>query len=171
MVEGALVSGDPIAKVIAPGVSLNGTAGQFFKDLAASQLRDSSQKFLNSIGEGTETQFRYLPPKDQEKIVAQFSAQLEKVFRERFGDFNSSDKISDIAYSVIATYAARLNADSPWLIPLSTSILFFLFIKGIFALIYWLITLIAFLLFKLLIAFGFAHLSSEQRSREFVMLS
>ncbi|MGC9610933.1 MAG: hypothetical protein ABSE68_01815 [Minisyncoccia bacterium] len=171
MVEGALVSGDPIAKVIAPGVSLNSTAGQFFNDLARSQLRDSSQKFLNSVGEGEETQFRYLPPKDQEKIVTRFSVQLENVFRERFGDFNSNDKISNVAYSVIATYAVKLNAGYPWLIPFSACVLFFLFVKGIFALVYWLIALIAYMFFKLLIAFGFAHLSSEQRSREFVLLS
>lgn len=171
LVEEVLTSSKPITGIIVPGVSLSGTAGEFFNDLAASQLRDSSQPFLNSAGEGMEAQFRYLPPKDQEKIVAQFSAQLEKVFRERFGDFNSSDKISDIAFSVIATYAAKLNASSPWLIPVIVCIVFFLFLKGILALIYWLVALFAFMIFKILIAFNFAHIASEERNREFVMLS
>lgn len=170
MVAGMLSSSEPIMNVIVPGVPITGTAEELIRALAASQLRDSSQKFLSSIDTSAEAQFRYLPARDQEIIIGQFSSQLEKVFQDKFEGFKLSDKVSDIAFSFISDYAAKLNSSSPWIIPISVCILFFLAVKGIFAVIYWLIALIAFLIFKLLIAFGFARISSEERNREFVLL-
>jgi hypothetical protein len=170
MSDGALASSEPITKIVTPGISLNGTADEFFRSLAESQLRSSDAKFKSSVGQNIENQFRYLSDKDQEKIVSQFAAQLETVFKERFGDFSPGEKVSDIAFSIVSAYASKINESSPWLIPAGVCILFFLLVKGTFALIYWLISFIAFLIFKTLIAFDFAHIASEERNREFVML-
>ena len=57
------------------------------------------------------------------------------------------------------------------MVGIGTAALVFFSLKGIVALFYWLIELLAFLVFKFLLTIRFAHVSAEMRSREFISLS
>jgi len=169
IVTGIILSAEPVVKVIVPSVSLGVTIRQLLENIAADQLKNTKLE-VPGVSGGPETSFQSLPKLDQKNLIGQATNQLLGVFESRFGVVNPDEKLTDFAYDLISKYANTSLGSSPWILPLAAVLLFFTAMKGILALFYWLFTLLAYLVFKLLVLLGFAYFNLETRSREFILL-
>jgi len=170
IVTSVLLSAEPVVKVIVPSVSLSVTVKQLLESIATDQLRNTKLQ-VPGVSGGPETDFRSLPKLDQQNLIGQATNQLLGVFESRFGVVNPDEKLTDFAYDLVNKYVAASLGGSPWILPLVVLVLFFTAMKGILALLYWFFTLLAYLVFKLLVLLGFAYFNLETRSREFILLS
>jgi hypothetical protein len=170
IVTGVLLDAEPIVKVIVPSVSLGATIGEVSRSLAFEQLRNAKLQ-VPGVTSGPETDFRSLPNLDQQKLADKAAEQLLSIFESRFGPVNPNEKITDFAYTLVNKYTSSSLGGYPWVLPLVSVFIFFTAVKGVLVLLYWFFALIAYLIFKLLLVFGFAYSSMETRSREFFLLS
>lgn len=84
--------------------------------------------------------------------------------------FKNSDSITDIVYNYIKNQIAKLPEAFRFSIPFGFGLLVFFTIKGLQALIRWLVAAPAYLLYQILLAFGFAALTLESRNKEIIIL-
>ncbi len=171
LTTGVLMNSEPIVKIIVPGVSFDLTVRELLRTLAAEQLKNTRLQIEGVSASSPETDFRALPKRDQEKLITQATDQLQSIMISKFGNVGPNEKITDFAYALASKYFSDSLKNSAWILPLAVTLIFFFALKGIFALFYWLFILLAFLVFKLLVLFGFAYFNLETRSREFVLLS
>ena len=170
IVTSALLSAEPVVKIIVPGVSFNVTIGELATNLAVDQLRGTKLRVPGVIG-SPETDFRSLPKLDQQNLVQKAASQIFGVFESRFGKMDPNEKITDFAYVLAGKYASDSLTNYTWVLPLAVVVVFFTAVKGVLVLFYWFFALLAYLVFKLLVLFGFAYFNLETRSREFILLS
>ncbi len=168
--SGVLAGSEPIVSMIVPGVSFQSTVRDFLKGLATNELNKTSISIPDVSSSSPETYFRFLPEKDQENFINQATDQLQNAMAAKFGKIDPNEKFSDFAYDVISKYSSDISSSSPWILPAIVILLFFFIIKGISMLLYWLISFIAFIFFKMLIVMGFTYFNLETRSREFTLL-
>lgn len=161
----------PFVKIIFPGVSLEGTVHDLLKSMAMEQLKNTRLQIPGVSASSPETDFRSLPQRDQDKLTDQAITQLQTVVAGRFGSFNPNEKISDFVYGLVNRYLASSMNASPWILPAVAVLAFFFALKSILVLFHWLFTLLAFMVFKILILTNFAYYNLETRSREFILLS
>ena len=153
-----------------PGISLNGTVRNLLRSLGAEKLSRTKLEIPGVSAGSPETDFRSLPQKDQNKFIDQATDQLLEVLKKQFVDLNPVQGTADFAYDIVAKYFNSFNSSS-WILPLAVSFIFFFTVKSAFFLLYWFVALLAFIIFKILVVFGFAYFNLETRSREFTLLS
>ncbi|MEK7169543.1 MAG: hypothetical protein AAB377_00170 [Patescibacteria group bacterium] len=170
LVSGTITASEPVARVIVPGISLNGTVRNLLRSLAAEKLSRTKLEIPGVSAGSPETDFRSLPQKDQNKFIDQATDQLLEVLKKQFVDLNPVQGTADFAYDIVAKYFNSFNSSS-WILPLAVSFIFFFTVKSAFFLLYWFVALLAFIIFKILVVFGFAYFNLETRSREFTLLS
>jgi hypothetical protein len=171
VVAGILMGSEPIVKVIVPAISFQSTVRELLKGLATEELGKTKIAIPGVSSGSPETDFRSLPKQDQEKFIIQATDQLQGIMVSQFGNVNPNEKVSDFAYDLVSKYSSDLSKSSPWILPAIVVLSFFFAIKGILVFLYWLVALLAFLVFKMMIVFGFTYMNLETRSREFILLS
>ncbi len=170
LVAGTITASEPVARVIVPGISLDGTVRNLLRSLAAEKLSRTKLKVPGVRAESPETDFRSLPKQDQDKFINQATDQLLEVLKKQFVNLNPVQGTADFAYDVAVKYLNSFDGSS-WILPLAVSLIFFFTVKSIFFILYWFVVLLAFIIFKTLVVFGFAYFNLETRSREFTLLS
>ncbi len=171
VVTGILLGSEPIVKVIVPAVSFQSTIRDLLKSLATDELDKTKIAIPGVSPSSPETDFQSLPKQDQERLIDQATDQLQNKVIDQFGNVDPNEKVTDFAYDLIQRYFATLTKSSPWILPALAILFFFCAMKGILVFLYWFIALLAFLVFKMLVVFGFAYMNLETRSREFILLS
>ena len=136
------------------------------KNLATDEL-DKTKIAISGVSPSSpETDFQSLPKQDQERLIDQATDQLQSKMLGQFGNIDPNEKVTDFAYDSIQRYFATLTKSSPWKSCRLWRYYFsFCAMKGV-RILYWLIALLAFLVFKMLVVFGFAYMNLETRSRE-----
>ncbi|MDD5431341.1 MAG: hypothetical protein PHP03_03925 [Candidatus Pacebacteria bacterium] len=82
----------------------------------------------------------------------------------------SNETILDATYNYVNDKVQKLNQTVKWAIFGVILLLAFLTVKSLFWLVYWLIYLLIFLFYEILMALGFCRISSEQISKEIIIL-
>jgi len=152
------------------GISGEQTVSEFFGSLVAVQLKKTPEVTINGVTVNMRDGLKELPPEAQKKILGTLSDELMKKAEEKVGTLNPNAKVSDVIYQYIKDWIIKLSANTKLALGIGVTVLLFFSIKGIMFLLYGLINLIAFLVFKLLIVANFAVPGFETRTREFVLL-
>lgn len=163
LVGQTLDSSRPIVGLWFSGVSFSGTVGDFLDGITESQLR--------KIGPNGARDFQKLSPPEKTEAIRQLSLKLKKELEKVVGPLRTDQPLKEAVYSIGKGYVNNLSPTVQSALGVLAALAFFLTVKGIAVLLYWLIGLMAFVVYKFLLIIGFAHISLESRSREFVMLS
>jgi len=115
--------------------------------------------------------FDRLLPAVKEKVFNEAFIEFKKNLEKDLGPIEGTKPVSEILFSVVKGYLDNLSENGKLIFAVGFSLFLFFVIKGIAFFFYWLIELMAFVLFKFLIVVGFAYISLENKSREFVILT
>lgn len=165
-----LRSAEPITHLWYSDISGDQTVNDFFSSLVTTQLKKTPQVTINGVLVNLRDGMKELPPDMQKKVMDTLSEELRKKAEEKVGTLNPNAKVSDVLYQYIKDWIASLSSPMKMGLGVGLTVLLFFSIKSVMFLLYWLINLIAFLVFKLLIVANFAVPGYETRTREFVLL-
>ncbi len=168
LVNDALAASEPIVRIVLADVSFDGTVDEFFRDIAGDELRKIK---VGSGGEQAAVEFEKLLLAEQEKIIGEISLTLQGQAEKIFGPLNPKSKMNAEVFRIVKDYVDGIPPATKSVFSVVLAVLFFFSARGIAFFLYFIPELVAFLMFKLLIVTGFAYVSLESRSREFIMLS
>lgn len=162
MLDETLGASTPILHVWFPNVSFDQSVKDFLESSAASQL--------NKL-EGTVNAGESMTPAAKTKIIAQVTGQLRAALERYTGPLIMDAPLKNELYGVLKRQVQKFSAGTQLAVGAGVAFLFFLTLKSMFAIVYWLIWFVAFLLFKFFLTVNFAHIALQTRSREFIILN
>lgn len=172
IVSETLIASEPVVKLWFPNVNFNQSVRSFFESVAEAQLRNIRVETTRSDGARVSAEFKTLTDEMKKQIIIDAGEKVRMVFEEKSSSSFSPDApIKNAVFLAIKKYIQNNSEKMGSLFPIIVVIIAFFTFKGIFSLIHWLISLIAFLVYKFLVAVGFAYINLESRSREFILLS
>jgi hypothetical protein len=119
------------------------------------------QEFQNSVV------FQNMPSSDKDTALKQAADQIVKNLGERLGIIISGNEtVSKMFYDYIISVLSKLRESSEYWFIIGWAITVFLLLRGIGTIFYWLAGLIAFLVYQILLAADFVHVSGEMATRE-----
>ncbi|MEK7465344.1 MAG: hypothetical protein AAB631_01045 [Patescibacteria group bacterium] len=156
-----LSASTPILHIWFPDTSFDQPVKNFLESSAASQL-DKLEDTANA-GELTASL--------KTKIMTQVTGQLRTALERYTGPLTMDAPLKSELYAVLKRQVQKFSVGTQLAVGAGVAFLFFLTLKSMFAIAYWLIWFVAFLLFKFFLTINFAHISLQTRSREFIILS
>ncbi len=170
MLQYTTSSAEPLVHLWIPNVSFNMSIQTFLDTLVREKLDQVSFSAANGGGQTQQLGFRDLPPKQQELFFEEAKQQASAVFTAQFGNVNRNETVNAFLYDLIKGYVGNLGATTSGILSIAAIVLFFLTLKGVAVLLYWLIGFLGFMFFKLCLVTGFAVVSVETRTRRFAIL-
>ncbi len=170
--DGIVSDMKPFSGIIVPGATIDPqqNMGDLIKSIALQKL-ESSKITIQDQNQSVSVAYASLPPDYQAKVLNDVIGGINGGLQSQFSFFNSNQTVGAFVYGVANEYFAKFSSFlGPYASILIIAALFFL-AKGTLAVFYWLIESLAFVLFKVLIVFGFAYVNLETRTREFLLLS
>ena len=156
LIEPVLQSG--LTQKFLPGFDANLSTEELFKNLAEKQVEGNQQLNL-------------LPAAAKNQLISQAAAETQKRLSEFLGiTLNSNMDILTAIYDAGIKKFTSLSDNAKMAVPITLAVLLFLTIIGLTLPIRWIISLIAFLLYEIFLALGFAESTLEGRSREIILL-
>ncbi|MFA5870586.1 MAG: hypothetical protein WC842_01695 [Candidatus Paceibacterota bacterium] len=165
-----LRSTESIAHLWYSDISGDQTVNAFFESIITTQLKKTPQVIIDGVPVNMRDGLKELTPEMQKKIMGALSDGLRKKAEEAVGTLNPNAKVSDVLFQYIKDWIATLSSNMKLIFGIGVTVLLFFSVKSLMFLLYWLINLIAFLVFKLLIVANFAVPGYETRTRDFVLL-
>ncbi len=163
----------PVSNVIFPSggvIDKNENVSQLVQDLALAKVKETKVS-ISDQGQTIEVPFLNLPQEYKTQVVNQVVSQIEGGLKSQFSTFDPNDTVLEFVYSVLNQYFLKFELLLGVYAPVVIAFGLFFLAKGTLAMFYWLIELIAFLILKMLLVFGFAYTNLETRAREFLLLS
>lgn len=156
--EKIIAPSNPLIKKIVPEFDLSLSTGELINKLAQAQVEGNPQA-------------KILPEGAKKQLVAATTSDLEKKINDFLGTtLDTKAKVSDAIYGAMIKKVSGLSDESRGIFQIGLAALIFLTIIGFVLPIRWLVSSIAFLVYEILIALGFAFVSLEGRSKEIVLL-
>lgn len=166
----SLRSSEPIVHLWYSDISTDQTVGEFFSALTTSQIKKNPEVTINGVPVNIRDGLKELPLEMQVKIMGTLSSELQKKVEDKVGPLNQNATVSDELYRFLNEWLDTLTPNIRTMLGIMATVLLFLVVKGFAFLVYWIINLLAFLIFKLLVVANFAVPGYETRTREFVIL-
>lgn len=170
LVSQSLVAGEPALKVWLPAVSFTDTVREFFSSIAESQLRNATPDIVTRSLSEYQGGFAELPSAQKAMLVTALADEMQGSLEKFTGPLDRNAPMSDAVYQGLKGYAGRLPAEMQAWGGILVALLVFATLKGVAFLFYWLIEGLTFVIFKLLLVTNFAHIATEMRAREFIVL-
>ncbi len=170
--DGIVSDMKPFSGIIVPGTTIDPqqNMGDLIKSIALQKL-ESSKITVQDQNRSVQVTYASLPPDYQAKVLNDVISGINGGLQSQFSFFNSNQTVGAFVFGVANEYFAKFSSFlGPYASILVIAVLFFL-AKGTLAVFYWLIEFLAFVLFKILVVFGFAYVNLETRTREFLLLS
>ncbi len=172
IVSEALIASEPVVKLWFPTVNFNQNVKSFFESVAEAQLRNIRVETTRNDGARVSVEFKTLTDDMKKTIVADVGEKVRAMFEEKANSpFSPNASIKSAIFLAAKKYIQGSSESMGSMFPVIVIVVAFFTFKGIFSLIHWLISLLAFFVYKFLVAIGFAYINLESRSREFVLLS
>lgn len=173
-VNQVLTSADPALRLYFSNVSVDQNVGEFLSEIVYSQLAGDRNNIVGSLvedaGEGSDV-FRNLPVPQRDAIVARVAESFRMSLVPIFGELNVGEPVRDVIYRLLVERFSSLSPSQYATFTIGGLVLVFFALKGFLSLFHWLIAVFAYLIFKLLMALGFARTGLATQTREFVLLS
>lgn len=161
---------EPALQIWAPGTSFSDTLEKFLANSAERELEKLVAGSPSIMVSDTPLNIDSLTPIAKKKIVSEISTQIRLAIERYTGPLNPTASLGDELYGIAKNYFNKFSDVAKFATGIGVSVLFFFSLKGIFAVLYWIIWLVSFLLFKFFLSVGFAHIGLQTRSREFIVL-
>lgn len=160
----------PALQVWLPGITFSDTLEDFLARSAEQQLNRMASSGPSLAVTDKPLDISSLPSAAKKKILLELSAQIRTAIEQYTGPLNPKATLGDELYRVIKNYFKKFSAVAQFATGIGVSVLFFFALKGIFAVLYFVIWFVSFLLFKFFLSINFAHVALQTRSREFIVL-
>lgn len=170
IINQSLALSKPIFKPLDQNFSPNENLRDFFSHLAENRLRKLKSGDFKTVLPNFEYDYEHLPPEIQKELVARTAEQLKLVSEKTVGPLNWTDSIARTVFNLVKRNTRGLSQNFNSVYGIALAVMFFVAMKGVAVLFYWLIEFFAFVIMKFLLVSGFAYLSIENRSREFILL-
>ncbi len=172
-VNQVLTSAEPAVRLYFSRTSVDMTVGEFLTEVVRSELQTGGGSAWNLVAdEGDISIFNQLPVPQRDAIIANVAEGLRTHTLEPiFGPIDADEPIRDTVYRILEQRLSSLSPSQYETFTIGGVILIFLAIKGFLSLFHWLIAALAYVIFKLLMALGFARVGLATQSREFAVLT
>lgn len=167
LVNQSLIVSKPIFKYLSPEFSPDKTVNQFF--LAVSENQLEKLKLRNDIT-GLDLNYDALSPEEKKQVAGKVAEQLKLSTEKIVGRLNGNDTLNKAIFLGIKNYINNFPPNFTAVFGIVTALVFFAILKSVAVLFYWLIEIVTLIVFKILLISGFAYISIENRSREFILL-
>lgn len=163
IVYDTLQSSESLAQVWVANISFEKSLQYGLNAFAEVELRKQ-----HTASEITYTQ---LSPPEQARALTAATGEL-KTYLEKFtGPLDLQTPLNAVIYNLVERYVSDFaSKTAPWFGIIVTLIVFFV-CRGVIAILSPIVRFIAFLVYKFLVAVGFAYVALESRRREFILLS
>ena len=149
---------DFMVKKFYPGFDFSLKAEDWIINMAKSQIEDSSAASV-------------FPASAKSQLVKQASDQLKKSITDFSGaPVNFGSKISEAIYDVVILKIKQMAPKTKIVFMASVSALIFLTVMGFILPIRWIMAALAFIIYEIFLAVGFATVAMEGRNREIIIL-
>jgi hypothetical protein len=175
-----LTSADPALRLYFSRVSVDQTVNAFLAEVVRSQLEGERNNLLERLvpesnlpvldGEGLDV-FRNLPVPQRDLIIARVAESFRTSLGAIVGPLDPQEPVRDAVYRILEQRFSSLSPSQYATFTIGGLVLVFFALKGFLSLFHWLIAVVAFLVFKLLMALGFARTGVATQTREFAILS
>ncbi len=143
---------------ISPEIDFSLPIGDLVKDMAKKQIEENSQ-------------FQTLPQAMRNQLIVKATKEIETQISDFFGvPTESKSTISEMLYKAMVDKFNKMPKNIKNIILIGIAALIFLTIEGIAWPIRWLVSVLAWLVYEILLAAGFATIVLEKKSREIVIL-
>jgi len=158
---------NPALQVWVPGISVAGTLDEFLYSVAESQLKQERGSPLE-----LESTFHQLPVPEQAKVIAAAREQLKTVVAQAIGPVQGDESVKDIVFRALKEYTEdiRTRTDLTPFIGVGVVLLVFTTLKSLSFVMRWVIELLGLILYKVLMAVGFARITRIDAKRETIVL-
>jgi hypothetical protein len=170
LVTQALVASEPALTVWLPAVSFTDTVQQFFETLAESQLRNADPDVITRSLSEYSGSYADLPPREKQVLVTALGDEMRGSLEKFTGTLAPETRMTDAIYQGLKGYVGKLPGMMQMWGGIIVALIVFVVLRGFAFLFNWVVGGVAFLLFKALLVTNFAHIATEMRSREFVVL-
>jgi hypothetical protein len=161
----ALVSLESAFQLQFPKVSFQATTGEFLVAIGEELVTRSGA--ITDLGPA-----EYVPPQVKNQIIAEAAKKVREDLEKSLNlKLSPNEPITDAVYRSLKSF---LNGFAPAFrdaLAAVFMVLVFFSLRGISFLAVWLMQAVAWIFYKLFLAFGFARVASEMRSREFIVLN
>lgn len=166
--EGFFISKQAFEKILSPnkilidkflpGFDFSSTLNEFAKKSVEKEIGGSAQ-------------FKDLPALAKNQLIAQSVKEFENKISEMAGiKIDSKLKISDVIYEALKNKLINLPANIKPYVQIFVAAFIFLILEGFAIPIRWIISIFSFIMYEILLAFGFAKIELEGGSREIIIL-
>ncbi len=159
LLSNILLSSSSLMEKVYPGFSLEKTFSDNLEALAFNQEKMNPQLALLSPEQKTIM---------HREIVSAYENQIIGFFGK---PINFRDKTVDTLYFIVSTKMSEAASQFGAAFYLISLIFIFILVKGVAPIVYWPVIIIGFFIYQLLLAFGFATVLLEMRSKEVVVLN
>lgn len=169
-----LTSSDPALRLYFSRVSVDQTVNEFLTEVVRAQLEGEKNNVLGSLVEDNEEAFdafRNLPVPQRDAIIARVTESFRVSLVPVVGELDPSEPVRDAVYRILETRFSSLSPSQYATFTIGGLMLVFFALKGFLSLFHWLVAAVAYVVFKLLMALGFARTGLATQSREFVVLT
>lgn len=163
-VSRVLKSSQPFVKIWFSDFSYDQTVESFLNSLIESKVKNIK------IDTDVPINFDRLPEQEKIRFIKELSKTVEENLKKIIGPFDAKQTISQVAYASMKSYFEKFSSQTKTFAGITLALILLFIFKGIYALFYWLIYFISFIIFKFLLVVGFARKSLETTSREFIIL-
>lgn len=143
--------------------------GNIYPDI---NLRSSLKNFAESFAYlqfNSDPQFKALPESERNLLTAQGAEKLVSELQKNIGiAIDAEQPISDVIYNLVNVSLVTWNQKFGQWFVIGWVITLFLAARGIAALFYWLVSIVAWLIYQILLAANFVHIANETRSQEVI---
>ncbi len=172
LVFSTLSRSEPVFNLWFGSISFTQNVDEFFENLARDKLKssppDARKEFIEEFG----ASFKELDPVLQSRILSEIIIDLKKEAEEAIG-FSLDDNLTarEIVFAVLVNYLEELSDNAKTALSVVFIVAIFFVFRGIAFLLSLPVEILTFIIFKFLIFINFAHISEENTTREFVILS
>jgi len=162
-----------LSRLISPNLMIapNKKMDNIVQEVALLQLKTNKLKFNTNENTNVNLSFNQLPTEMKKQILTMTVNNIEKELKSKFDFFSPQQTVEEFVYLLYKKYFNYFSSTFGGWTYIVLAFLIFLIGKSVFTLFYWLIKLFAFIIFKLLVAFGFVYITLETKAREFILLS
>lgn len=164
------VSAEPVFKLQFSGVSFNQNVGEFVKAIAWSTINKTRFEPINDPNLGLRGDLTQLPRETQNRIAEALSISLLQSLESKIGSLGVNESVQDAMFRIIKDWLGRFTGTAKKLLGITGVVLAFFALRGIALILMPAIEFIGYVIYKLLLASGFARVANEVRNREFVVL-
>ncbi len=169
LLDGTLRAAEPIVQLWFPKVTFDQPLKDFLANVAETEIQNQYAQAVQGVA-GVPN-LSELSDAQKTQLLSTAAEDMRTNLQRATGlSLDPGAPARYLIYQLISERLSGLPSGTNQLIGLGVALVFFLAARGIIALLLPLVLLLAYLIYKFLLSVGFVHISTETRTREFVVM-